>query len=140
MNAWRLGMRMLGRDWRAGELNVILAALLLAVASVGTVAFFADRVKGALTREANLLLGADALVSADRPLPDAFVQQAAADGLSTSPALKFMSMVQRAGAPGGPLLADVKAVTGGYPLRGSITVADAVHPEGTRVSGIPAKG
>jgi len=62
LNTVRLALRMLVRDWRAGELNVLLAALVLAVASVGTVAFFADRVKGALTREANILLGADVLV------------------------------------------------------------------------------
>ena len=59
MNTPRLALRMLGRDWRAGELTVLVAALVLAVASVGTVAFFADRVKTALTRQANLLLGAD---------------------------------------------------------------------------------
>ena len=69
MNTLRLALRMLLRDWRAGELRVLLFALVLAVASVGTVGFFAERVKGALTRQANLLLGADVLISGDRPLP-----------------------------------------------------------------------
>src|SRR5258705_7627958 len=76
MKTLRLALRMLSRDWRAGELTVLIAALVLAVASVGTVAFFADRVKTALTRQANLLLGADLLISGDRPLPDAFVTEA----------------------------------------------------------------
>ena len=48
-----------------------MAALVLAVGSVGTVGFFADRVKGALTQQANLLLGADIMISGDRPLPPA---------------------------------------------------------------------
>ncbi len=47
MNTLRLALRMLRRDWRAGELTVLIAALVLAAASVGTVGFFADRVKGA---------------------------------------------------------------------------------------------
>ena len=55
MNTLRLALRLLRRDWRAGELRVLIAALVLAVASVGTVGFFTDRVKGALTRQANLL-------------------------------------------------------------------------------------
>ena len=39
----------------------------LAVASVTTVAFFADRVRQALMREANQLLGGDLVVIADHP-------------------------------------------------------------------------
>ena len=83
----RLALRMLSRDWRAGELRVLIAALVLAVASVGTVGFFADRVKGALTRQANVLLGADLLVSADRPLPPAFETEARARGLDVTPGI-----------------------------------------------------
>src|SRR5512143_551562 len=123
MNALRLALRMLGRDFRAGELTVLVAALVLAVASVGTVSFFADRVQTALSREANLLLGADVMIAADRPLPEAYVTEARRRGLATTPAIKFNSMVQRAAggadtteAPGA-VLADVKAVAPGYPLR-----------------------
>src|SRR5512139_595151 len=86
---------MLRRDWRAGELRVLVAALILAVASVGTVGFFADRVKGALTRQANLLLGGDLMITGDRPLPPAFAERARADGLATTPVIRFNSMVQR---------------------------------------------
>jgi predicted lysophospholipase L1 biosynthesis ABC-type transport system permease subunit len=77
MKTLSLGLRMLRRDWRAGELRVLIAALVLAVGSVGTVGFFADRVKGALTRQANLLLGADLMISGDRPLPESFEARAA---------------------------------------------------------------
>jgi len=55
MNAIKLAFRLLVRDWRAGELRVLAAALVLAVASVGSVSFFADRVKGGLAQQANLL-------------------------------------------------------------------------------------
>ena len=81
MNTLRLALRMLARDWRAGELTVLIAAMVLAVASIGTVGFFADRVKGALTRQANLLLGADVLISGDRPLPETFAAEAGRRGL-----------------------------------------------------------
>jgi putative ABC transport system permease protein len=39
MNTLRLALVMLRRDLRAGELSVLFAALVLAVASVGTVGF-----------------------------------------------------------------------------------------------------
>ena len=146
MNTLRLALRMLRRDWHAGELRVLIAALVLAVASVGTVGFFTDRVKGALTRQANLLLGGDLLLSADRPLPDDYAKEARQRGLAVVPAIKFNSMVQAGtgGAPGGAsgdaVLADVKAVAAGYPLRGAITLADPALPEGTTATGIPPRG
>ena len=98
MNTLRLALRMLSRDWRAGELTVLIAAMVLAVASIGTVGFFADRVKGALSQQANLLLGADVLISGDRPLPETFAAEAAKRGLVATPVLRFNSMVRRAGA------------------------------------------
>ncbi len=141
MRTFRLALKMLSRDWRAGELTVLIAAISLAVASVGTVAFFADRVKTALTRQANLLLGADVLVSGDRPLPATFAAAAQQRGLAATPALKFNSMVQRAGGDpaAGAVLADVKAVASGYPLRGAIVLVGETA-EGTRAAAIPARG
>src|SRR5512146_2221048 len=98
MRTLRLALRLLARDFRAGELRVLIAAIVLAVASVGTVAFFAERVKGGLAQQANLLLGADLMVSGDRPLPPEYADEARALGLATSPAIRFNSMVQEAGA------------------------------------------
>ena len=142
MTALRLALRMLLRDARAGELTVLIAAIVLAVGSVGTVAFFADRVKTALTRQANLLLGADVLVSGDRPLPDSLADEARRRGLAATPALRFNSMVQREGADpaAGAVLADVKAVASGYPLRGAVMLVDPATPDGVRASGIPPPG
>jgi len=143
MNTLRLALRMLSRDWRAGELTVLIAAMVLAVASIGTVGFFADRVKGALAQQANLLLGADALISGDRPLPDAYAAEARKRALASTPVLKFNSMVQRGGgdaAAGGAVLADVKAVAPGYPLRGAIMLVDAGSAGGVRAQGIPPRG
>ncbi|MEP7276615.1 MAG: FtsX-like permease family protein [Betaproteobacteria bacterium] len=142
MKTLRLALRLLGRDWRAGELRVLIAALVLAVASVGTVGIFADRVKVALADQANLLLGADLMVSGDRPLPNALGAEAQRAGLATTPVIRFNSMVQpaNANAAAGAVLTDVKAVAAGYPLRGAITLPDPALPEGRATTGIPAQG
>ena len=136
----RLALRMLARDWRAGELTVLAAALVLAVGSMGTVGFFADRVKSALTSQASLLLGADAMISSDRPLPDTFANDARARGLDVSPVVRFNSMVQKPGSDAAPVLANVKAVADGYPLRGAIVLADAAKPEGVVAGRSPPRG
>jgi putative ABC transport system permease protein len=138
MNTLRQALRMLRRDWRAGELSVLIAALVLAAASVGTVGFFADRVKGALARQANLLLGADLMVSADRPLPPDFAREAQTRGLATVPVIRFNSMVQAPGSDA--VLADVKAVGAGYPLRGAVLLVAQGVPEGQAAAHAPPRG
>ena len=141
MSTIRLALRMLSRDWRAGELTVLIAALVLSAASVGSVGFFTDRVKAALTTQANLLLGADLMVSGDRPLPPEFAREAQARGLAAVAAIRFNSMVQQTeGRAEDAVLSDVKAVGAGYPLRGAILLADPAVPEGVKAKGIPKRG
>jgi len=141
MPTLRLALRLAARDWRAGEMRVLIVAIVLAVASVGTVAFFADRVKQGLAQQANLLLGADLMVSGDRPLPDVYATQAHALGLATSPAIRFNSMVAQSGRSDSvAVLTDVKAVAQGYPLRGSVTLVDPARGTKRAANGIPAPG
>src|SRR5258706_8203766 len=92
-----IAMRMLRRNWAAGELRVLLLALFIAVASVTTVGFFADRVQAALDRQANEMLGGDLMVAGDKPLPPALEQAARATGLATARTQTFPSMVSASG-------------------------------------------
>ena len=139
MNTLRLALRMLRRDARAGELTVLIAALVLAAASVGTVGFFTDRVRGALTGEANLLLGADLMLSGDRELPTEFAREAERRGLATVQVIRFNSMVQTAGGSDA-VLTDVKAVGAGYPLRGAVLLEGQGTSETRPASGSPGRG
>jgi putative ABC transport system permease protein len=132
-----LALRMLRRNSSAGELRVLLLALVIAVASVTTVGFFADRVQAALDAQANDLLGGDLVMIADQPIPPAFVAQAGADGLAIAQTQTFPSMV---GARGAVNLAEIKAATDGFPLRGRLRVTDAVGAPDREIAGGPAKG
>ena len=115
MNHFKLSLRMLHRDWRAGELNVLLLALIIAVSGIATVGFFADRVESALARESNQLLGADLLVISSQPLPEQYAGEAQRLGLSVSSLTKLASMISNGDSN---LLTEIKSVTEGYPLRG----------------------
>jgi len=113
----KLSFRMLCRDWRAGELNVLILALVIAIGGLTTVAFFADRVELALSRESNQLLGADLLVISNQPLPQHYADKAAQLDLAVSSVTKFPSMISNSDSS---LLTEIKAVTDGYPLRGYV--------------------
>jgi len=132
-----LALRLLARDWRAGELTLVAIAVVVAVASVTTVGFFADRVNQALSRQANQLLGADLVVSADRPLDAQFAAEAERRGLRVTRMLRFPSM---AAANEQNVLAEIKVVSAGYPQRGELRIADTLYGPDRRAAAIPAAG
>src|SRR5512145_1418634 len=133
----RQALRMLGRDWRAGELRVLALALAIAVASVTSVAFFADRVSQVLVRDAHQLLGADLVLVSDRPWPPEVAEIMKSQGLESAAALNFISM---AFAGEKNQLAGVKAVTPNYPLRGRLRVAPAPGAPDAPAERAPEKG
>ena len=137
MNTLRLMLRMLVRDLRAGELTVLGVALLLAVAAMSSVGFLADRVQQALTLESHQLLGGDLLLVADHPWSDAYRQEAAGRGLQLAESAAFPSMVASAGDA---QLAEVKAVTANYPLRGVLRRAAALNQPDAVTHDVPARG
>ncbi len=138
---WRLGARSLWRDLRSGELRLLIVAVTLAVAALTAVGFFADRLKGGLQRDARQLLGGDAVIVSDNPTPDAFIARARSLGLQQVPTLGFPTMARAVDARGGAAkLVALKVVQGGYPLRGSLTVASAPLAVGSLVRAIPASG
>jgi putative ABC transport system permease protein len=141
MNRLQLGqlaLRTTRRDWRAGELRLLAAALVIAVAAISSVGFFVDRVRGGMDREAAQYLGGDAAVESDRPIDAAWPQRAQALGLATALAVTFPSMVRAEGATESTALVAVKAVSAGYPLRGALRI-DEGHGEHA-AQGIPAPG
>lgn len=141
MKTFIFSLRMLRRDARAGELRLLVAALVVAVAALTAVGFFADRVRQALDREANQLLGADLLLTADHPWAAAVADGARARGLRLAETRTFPSMVSLGeGAELHAQLAEIKAVGAGYPLRGALRVAPGLNAPDAPAQGIPAPG
>ena len=124
--ALQLGWRNLWRDFRSGELNLLVVSVVLAVAALSAVGFFADRLQAGLWRDARQLLGGDAVVSSDKPTPEIFLEKAKALGLKTQTTLNFPSMVRADDAQGGNTkLVALKSVSEGYPLRGNMSLFKA---------------
>src|SRR3954462_10643492 len=98
---WRLAGRQLARDFRAGELRLLVVAVMLAVAALSAVGFFADRINGGLSRDARQMLGGDAFGATDRPAPPVFAQKAKELGLATATTAALPSMGRAAESQGG---------------------------------------
>src|SRR5258706_1929670 len=137
MKQLAIAMRMLRRNWSAGELRVLLLALVIAVASVTTVGSCADRVQAALARQANELMGGDLVVTADKPVPAQFEEAARKDKLDVAHTRTFPSMVSAGDKVN---LAEIKAVSDGFPLRGRIRIIDRPGAPEREVNGGPEPG
>ena len=137
MKRLKLALRLLGRDWRSGELRVLALAVVIAVASVTSVGFFTDRIQQLLERQANVLMGADLVIMADHPLKEDFTRIARQWGLRTATTLSFLSMAQ---AGGRNQLTAVKAVSKDYPLRGELRIAPQPFTADHVARAIPAPG
>ncbi|MFM0053400.1 FtsX-like permease family protein [Caballeronia grimmiae] len=131
---------MTARDWRAGELTMLLLALVLAVAALSSVGFLADRMRQGLARDGRQMIAADFVVRADHPVDAIFAAQARSLGLETAGTTIFPSMIS--GTSREPLsrLAAIKGVTAGYPLRGALRIAPAPDTPDAPAQGIPAPG
>lgn len=132
-----LSLRMLRRDLKAGELGLLLVALIIAVTSLTSVGFFTDRVARALKLEANQLLGGDIVLVADHALKPEWRAEATRRGLRSVESASFTSM---ATLGEGAQLAGVKVVEDGHPLRGSIRIAPGLNQPDAPAPAIPARG
>lgn len=131
-------LRSLVRDLRAGELTVLMAAIVLAVAAITVVGFFTDRVARAIRQQASAVLAADLVIRSPVPVDADFLGQARLLGLRTAEAMAFPSVV----LAGEDLssLATIEGVSTGYPLRGEIRTSLQMFGTAAVVSDVPAPG
>ncbi|NLC35676.1 MAG: ABC transporter permease, partial [Alcaligenaceae bacterium] len=125
---FRMGIQAFLRDWRAGELRLLLLALLIAVAAITSVGFMADRAGQVLERDAAQMLGGDLVLRSAQPFSDDFLAEADRHGLVIGHVVLFPSMAMYGNAS---TLVSLKAVDDAYPLRGALQIAaDADDFEG----------
>lgn len=114
-----LGVRLLWRDWRGGELGLLIGALTVAVTIVVGIAQFVERINGAILAESNEFIAADRLLRSNEALPDQWLELANSYDLRHAQVLHFPTMVLAGDAM---QLAAVKAVSAAYPLLGELTI------------------
>ena len=131
-------LRMTARDWRSAEVRLLAAALAVAIAALSSVGFFVDRAQRALERDAAMFIGGDLALDSDRPIDQTVRTRAGALGLQVAQSVTFPSMAVSGPHPERNVLAAVKAVSGGYPLRGAMKLRRSDGE--SAASGGPAPG
>lgn len=133
----RLAVKLLSRDWRAGELTVIIVALLVAVTALTGVAFLTDRVGQAVEMRAVESLAADLRLTSTQRIDPTNALLAEQSGLETA---RMTSMPSVVFAGESNTLAAIRAVTKGYPLRGRLKTSRQLLGEIEATNEIPPPG
>ncbi len=132
-----LVLRFLLREWRAGELRLLVSAVVLAVGTVSGISLFVDRLSRALMSESATYLAADRVIASSHPIPATFDATAARLGLTTARTLTFASMIYSGERN---QLVAVKAASDRYPLRGVLRLADKPFGSSFPVDAMPPHG
>jgi putative ABC transport system permease protein len=137
IRALPLGLRMLGREWRSGELGVLLLALTVAVGALTGVGFLVSRISNAVASQASEVLAADIRLGSPQPIKKDYVEEATRRGLQTAQSTSIISVVFNGDTS---QLTNIHAVTAGYPLRGQVLIGAEPFTQGIPARGIPAHG
>ncbi|WP_075185191.1 ABC transporter permease [Teredinibacter haidensis] len=125
------------RDFRSGELNILIFSLLLATATVTSISLFTSRIQNSILDEATEFLAADAQIRSTLAIKQPWQEQASASGLQTANLATFRTM---AFSNNGMQLVAIKAVSEQYPLKGAVTLSDQLLGKAYTASRAPAKG
>lgn len=138
--SWSLLKLMLRRK-PGSELWLFFLCQTLAVAIVTGILMFTDRIQSAIYQESAKMMAADMLMQSSRTVEQEWIQQAAQFGLADVRSARFPSMLfyqQQL------QLTDIRAVSGGYPLRGQLTASNdlgqAALVQNDLADGLPAAG
>jgi putative ABC transport system permease protein len=136
-NTLLLALRILGREWRSGDLAVLFLALFVAVGALTGVGFLVDRIDRAMQLQASEVLGADLRLQSPDEIDSRYATQAAQRGLKTARVATTLSVVLKGEAT---QLTNVHAVSAGYPLRGRVRVSTVPFGAPSDTTGVPGPG
>jgi putative ABC transport system permease protein len=137
MNILRQALRSVRREFLAGDLLTVFAALVLGVAVMTAVGTLVNRVTLALTSSAAEVLGGDLGVTGRQDIPQDFADEATRRGLRSTRMVAFPSVLFHGDAS---QMATIRAVGDGYPLRGQLLVSREMSGTAGTPGGAPPVG
>ena len=137
MKALALAMRTLMREWRSGELGVLVLAITVSVAALTGVGFLVDRISLAVDNQAGEVLAADLVLESAQPIDEQATAEAQKLGLQVARKTGLFSVVFKGDAS---QLTSLRAVSEGYPLRGKVKLSDEPFGAPDALVAVPARG
>ena len=137
MNALAIALRTLAREWKSGELGVLVLAITVAVAALTGVGFLVDRIGIAVDNQAGEVLAADLRLESPQSFDEAAAAEAKRRGLAVARSTGLLSVVFNGDAS---QLTALRAVSAEYPLRGKLVLADEPFAKGEQAHGNPPRG
>jgi putative ABC transport system permease protein len=137
MRALTLAMRTLLREWRSGELGVLLLAITVAVAALTGVGFLVDRIGIAVDNQAGEVLAADLRLESGQAMDDKAILEAGRRGLDVAQVTGLFSVVFNGDFN---QLSSLRAVSAKYPLRGKVMLSDEPFGTPELARGTPSPG
>jgi putative ABC transport system permease protein len=137
MSALSLALKTLHREWRSGELGILLLAITVAVAALTGVGFLVDRIGIAVDMQAGEVLAADLRLESGQPMDGKAVEEARRRGLAVARIAGLFSVVFNGDVN---QLTSLRAVSDGYPLRGRVMLAREPFGAQTPAAGVPGRG
>lgn len=137
MNALAIAFRTLMREWKSGELGVLILAITVAVSALTGVGFLVDRIGVAIDNQAGEVLAADVVLESGLEMDASAIEEAQRRGLRTARKTGMFSVVFHGDAS---QLSSLRAVSAGYPLRGKVLLSDEPFGESTVATDIPGRG
>ncbi|KMT66565.1 ABC transporter permease [Catenovulum maritimum] len=111
--------KLLFREFKRGELSIILFAMVLAVSAVFSLALFSEKLQAGLQQQSSNFLAADSVLTSSRNISEDWISQAKATELNTATQVRFSSMLFFQDEM---QLASIRAIDQAYPLRGELLV------------------
>ena len=137
MRALALAMRTLMREWKSGELGVLVLAITVAVAALTGVGFLVDRIGIAVDNQAGEVLAADLRLESGQVMDDKAISEAQSRKLEIARSTGLFSVVFNGDAN---QLTSLRAVSERYPLRGKVMLSDEPFGTPELARGIPGRG
>lgn len=130
-------LRMIRREWRAGELRLIIVSLIIALACLMSVSLLAQSIANAMGLQSSTMLGGNLVVISPKKIPSAWLEQAKKQDLKSALSINFLSVLS---INDHLQLASIKAVSQQYPLLGNLQTSRKLYGKGAITSLLPKPG
>ncbi|WP_448568770.1 ABC transporter permease [Thalassotalea ganghwensis] len=130
-------LRLLKNELKRGELTIVFLAIVLAVATVFSLAGFTEQVKQAIVSSSTNTIAADRILRLRQPIDQTFLDKSDELSLKVAKKLETESMVF---AEDRMLLSEIDAVSELYPLRGDLTIKRDLNDTEVEVVNAPPVG